>query len=234
MEDADGWKKKHGFSFTRSNISAICNRFCDFFAKKNYYIGIYASRSWLNNYIDCPRYDKWNAQWGSNDGRVQFDSSDVGNMLQYTSKPLDKDVIYQPVSYFDKYKGDKPTPRKKLDVDGLFGYQSVSALQEWMGTYVDGVVSGQLKSLQGQFPNLTSVDFGGYGSIVIKQLQDYLIHEGYKVGSSGKDGLLGYDTITALQNFLKNKKGFTITDKKGVFGESTAKALQNHLNNVLK
>lgn len=230
MEDADHWKRKHGFSFTRSNISTICNKFCDYFARKGYYIGIYASRSWLNSYIDCPRYDKWNAQWGSNNGTVQVDSSDIGNMLQYTSKPLDKDLIYKPVSHFDKYKGDIEPVKKKLVVDGVLGYESVWALQEWLGTYHDGEVSGQLKGLMGKFPALISVTYGGGGSAVIKQLQNYLIHEGFKVGASGEDGLLGSDTITALQEFLKGR-GYEITDKKGILSTSTAKALQKHLNN---
>lgn len=232
MEDADGWKRKHGFSFTRSNISAICNAFCDFFAHKGYYIGIYASRSWLNLYIDCPRYDKWNAQWGSNNGQVQVDSSDIGNLLQYTSVPLDKNVSYQPIDHFDKYKGDTPPAKTKLAVDGLLGYYSISAMQQWLGTYQDGVVSGQLETLKPKFPALISVDFGGEGSLVIKQLQNYLIREGFAVGGHGEDGLLGADTVTALQNFLK-KRGFKITDKKGILDKSTAKALQNHLNSKL-
>ena len=233
MEDADHWKKNHGFSFTRANISAICNAFCDYFAKKGYYIGIYASRSWLDGYIDCPRYDKWNAQWGTNNGRIQAETPHIGNVLQYTSVPLDKDLIYKPVSHFDKYKGEQPPKKKKLEVDGILGYYSVHAIQEWMGTYQDGEISGQLKNLQKSYPQLKAVTFGGGGSPCIKQLQNYLKGKGLNIGSYGEDGLLGGDTVHALQTFLA-KKGQNIgADKKGILGEGTAKALQRHLNSVL-
>lgn len=232
MEDADHWKRNHGFSFTRSNVSAICNAFCDYFAKKGYYIGIYASRSWLDSYIDCPKYDKWNAQWGSNNGKVNASTPHIGNVLQYTSNPIDKDLIYKPISHFDKYKGDYTPAKKKLDVDGLLGYYSVYALQEWLGTYHDGEVSGQLKTQSKYFPNLIAVAYGGGGSAVIKQLQNYLISKGFSVGKSGEDGLLGKDTVTALQKWLV-KKGYKHTDKEGTLGESTAKALQQFLNKQL-
>jgi len=101
MEDADGWKMRHGFDFSKENITNICNAFCKKVADAGYYTGIYASYSWFydskakSGYIDCPNYDKWVAHWGENDGTYSVDLSSYGASLhQYTSHPLDKDVMY--------------------------------------------------------------------------------------------------------------------------------------------
>ena len=67
MEDDDGYKARYGFRFTRQNITDICAAFLD--AIKPLNCGVYASLSWLDDYIDwrslgCPI---WNAQWGKRD-----------------------------------------------------------------------------------------------------------------------------------------------------------------------
>lgn len=224
MEDADGWKKKHGFSFTRNNISAICNAFCDVMASKKYYTGIYASRSWFDSYINCPKYDKWVAQWGSNNGKVNADTSSLGSLLQYTSKPMDKNLSYVELSHFQGEVTPTPIP-KKLTVDGIIGHDSVIALQKWMGTYQDGEISGQLYNQKKAFPSIVAVAFGGGGSICIKQLQKYLTSKGYKVT---QDGLLGPATVKAMQKFLNSKGNKLAVD--GILGTESAKELQKFLN----
>ena len=50
MEDADGYKARHGFNFTRCNVTNICRAFLD--TIKPLDCGVYASLSWLDNYID--------------------------------------------------------------------------------------------------------------------------------------------------------------------------------------
>lgn len=105
MEDADGWKKSNGFSFTARNVSAICDAFCAKTEAAGYYSGIYASYSWLVNYIDCPKYDKWVASWGSNNGTLQDDTSALGTLHQFTSKPLDRNVCYVPLSTYQGKTG---------------------------------------------------------------------------------------------------------------------------------
>jgi GH25 family lysozyme M1 (1,4-beta-N-acetylmuramidase) len=109
MEDVDTWKKRHGFSFTQSNITKICYAFCNTVKDAGYYCGIYASYSWFafdkssNNYIYCPDIDKWVAHWGeNNDGTYSSDMRKYGVMHQYSSTPLDKDVLYQDLSYFEQ------------------------------------------------------------------------------------------------------------------------------------
>ena len=67
MEDADGYKRRHGFTFSRRNITSICKAFLDTIKPLN--AGVYASYSWLERYIDWQSLDCaiWNAQWGSHD-----------------------------------------------------------------------------------------------------------------------------------------------------------------------
>ena len=109
MEDADGYKKKHGFKFTHENISAICYTFAKTIEDAGYYSGIYTSASWLQ-YIkpECDRFDKWVASWGTNNGTLQNDTSAEGTLHQYTSKPLDKNIMYADISRYTVGKATNP------------------------------------------------------------------------------------------------------------------------------
>ena len=93
IEDADGYKSRHGFNFSERNVTAICRAFLDTIKPLN--AGVYASFSWLDDYIDwqslgCPI---WNAQWGNYDDLK-------GYMWQYTDsliiggKQFDGNVLY--------------------------------------------------------------------------------------------------------------------------------------------
>ena len=65
MEDADGYKKRNGMP-SNSMLVDICERFCSDMEKAGYYVGIYASLSWLENQLKSSKldkYDKWVAQW---------------------------------------------------------------------------------------------------------------------------------------------------------------------------
>ena len=77
MGDSDSYKKRHGFEFTKANVTAICRAFLENIKPLN--CGLYASYSWLTDLIDwkslgCP---VWSAQWGSED-------SFHGKIWQYT------------------------------------------------------------------------------------------------------------------------------------------------------
>lgn len=87
MEDADGYKKRHDFAFDPAEITAICKAFIDNIGLD---CGIYASYSWLTDYIDWRSLGcaVWNAQWARND-------SIKGYMWQYT------DSLYIAGKYFD-------------------------------------------------------------------------------------------------------------------------------------
>ena len=76
MEDADGYKKRKGFSFDPAVITAMCRAFIENIGLD---CGIYASYYWLTDYIDWRSIGcaVWNAQWGPNDDIKGF-------MWQYT------------------------------------------------------------------------------------------------------------------------------------------------------
>ena len=93
MEDADNYKQRHFFAFTKKNVTNICKAFLDNVKPLN--AGVYASFSWLEDYIDwqslnCPI---WNAQWGSHDFIQGYlwqytDSENIGGEI------FDANVMY--------------------------------------------------------------------------------------------------------------------------------------------
>lgn len=78
MEDADGYKERHGFLFDPENATGICRAFLDNIGLN---CGVYASYSWLCDLIDWRSLgcSVWNAEWGGSD--------DIeGYMWQFTEK----------------------------------------------------------------------------------------------------------------------------------------------------
>ena len=74
MEDADGYKSRHGMPSNQTLVN-ICNTFGTIVETAGYKVGIYASLSWLNNQLNSPilnKYDKWVAHWN---GPVTYDSA---------------------------------------------------------------------------------------------------------------------------------------------------------------
>ena len=93
MEDADKYKARHGFSFTRRNVTNICRAFLDTIKPLN--CGVYASLSWLNELIDWESLScsVWSAQWGERDDFKGYmwqysDSVDIGG------KKFDGNILY--------------------------------------------------------------------------------------------------------------------------------------------
>lgn len=92
MEDADGYKKRNGFNFDPELITEMCRTFI---SNLGLDCGVYASLSWLANYIDWRSLNcaVWNAEWGSSD-------SIKGYMWQYTNslyiagKQFDGNILY--------------------------------------------------------------------------------------------------------------------------------------------
>ncbi|MDP4120165.1 MAG: glycoside hydrolase family 25 protein [Bacillota bacterium] len=67
MEDADGYKSKHGMP-TNGTLINICNTFLSTLSNDGYYVSLYANLSWLDNQLNSStldRFDKWVAQWNS-------------------------------------------------------------------------------------------------------------------------------------------------------------------------
>lgn len=102
------WKTNHHFNPSKDGNN-IAYEYCSRVEAQGYYTGIYCSKSWLPYFNKCERFDKWVASWGVNDGNVNDNTSNLGSILQYTSKlggsNLDGDIIY--ADNFDRYKKRK-------------------------------------------------------------------------------------------------------------------------------
>lgn len=97
MEDADGYKAKNGFTFSWPNISAITQAFIDTIRAAGYQCGVYASKSWFEDYINVDADAIWLAQWASKPTYAgKFDvwqNSDSGTVRGVTGK-VDTNVLY--------------------------------------------------------------------------------------------------------------------------------------------
>lgn len=127
MEDADGYKEKHGVT-DASRITEFCRIFCSTVQGAGYYTGIYASKSWFGTkIIGLPQYDKWVAWWGTpNDGKKRTDTSEMGTMQQYSSTfgRMDMDCIFVPLETYNvtPFSRDKSIEEYALDVwKGKYG-----------------------------------------------------------------------------------------------------------------
>lgn len=61
MEDADGYKRKHGMP-SNDVLVSICEKECLMFEEAGYYAAIYASKSWFDTKLNSSRlnrFDKW-------------------------------------------------------------------------------------------------------------------------------------------------------------------------------
>lgn len=82
MEDADGYKKRHGMPNNQMLVE-ICYTFLSMVESAGHYVSLYASLSWLNNVLvssKLDRFDKWVAQWNT-----KCDYKGVFHMWQYSS-----------------------------------------------------------------------------------------------------------------------------------------------------
>jgi len=100
MEDADGYKENR-IDINQTLISQMCQTYCSIIKNNGYHVGIYASYTWFANYITgCDQYDKWLAFWAMNDGTFTDMHSYGAQLHQFTSTPLDRDVMYVDISHF--------------------------------------------------------------------------------------------------------------------------------------
>lgn len=116
-------------------------------------------------------------------------------------------------------KDPKVVPVPPLVVDGIGGENTVRAMQRFLGTPQDGVISGQRKDLKKYYPAFTAVEYESGGSVCIRQLQKWL--------AITQDGVMGQATVKALQK----KLGVTVD---GIFGTNSMKAWQKYLNDHKK
>lgn len=105
--------------------------------------------------------------------------------------PDTRAAIARGVRAVDAPVAPAPAP-SGITVDGLWGADTTRALQRALGTPVDGVISGQVRSSSNA--NLFSAQWGKGGSTMVKVLQG-------RLGVTA-DGYLGAGTIAALQRHL--------------------------------
>ena len=115
MEDADGYKRKHGMP-SYDTLVSICEKECLMFEEAGYYAAIYASKSWFDTKLNSSRlnrFDKWMAWWNSS---AKFDH-DVYGLWQYSSNGsisgisgrVDMNKSFK--DYPSIIGGGKPTPQ---------------------------------------------------------------------------------------------------------------------------
>ena len=118
----------------------------------------------------------------------------------------------------------------KINVDGHIGKDSVTAWQKQLGTTADGVISGQSKSDKAAHERINAILYGSGGSEMVRALQKFLISKGYSCGKTGADGLMGANTVKALQKWMRDKLGYKKHAVDGILGEFTAYNVQNAIN----
>ena len=111
----------------------------------------------------------------------------------------------------------------RLDVDGYGGYNTVLDMQHALGTWEDGVISGQWRGNSEFFWAFSSVEWGAQGSQMVAALQR-------RVGAVA-DGIWGRETSTRLQEHLI-ARGYSCGDSgaDGYFGRASVRSLQECLN----
>lgn len=99
MEDADEWKRQHGWIPSEHDITQYCKDFIDNIGLN---CGVYASYSWLTTFIDWRSLgcSVWNAQWGSQDDIGGYmwqytDSLYIPGFVAGTNKCVDGNMLYQ-------------------------------------------------------------------------------------------------------------------------------------------
>lgn len=107
---------------------------------KGYYTGVYTSTSWLGTFVETT-YPIWIANWGTNDGNINSDHSDIAVIHQYTSNPFDKDVVYHDIEFF---KSDPKRDEPKKDENGSNSEKDESKNDKSDGNSSDSVKKDEI------------------------------------------------------------------------------------------
>lgn len=159
--------------------------YCDYIDDYGYKVGIYGSMSWLENKLDMPQLNERFLTWIARyvpicDYNYKYD------VWQYTSSGAvsgingncDVNWLYYEPQY-----------------SGVWNDKFTKLLQRHYGTFVDGIISRQIKQKANE--NIHKITLGIGGSQLIKAIQKDL---GIK-----QDGYIGKGTISALQQRFGTK-----------------------------
>ena len=105
-EESDNYKSKMWNNvYDPELVTSIVVAFMRQLDTAGLYCGIYSCQSWFGTVIKTEptkQWDKFVAAWGTNDGTIQRDTSNLGTMLQFTSHGgLDKDLTYIDLDIYD-------------------------------------------------------------------------------------------------------------------------------------
>lgn len=127
----------------------------------------------------------------------------------------------------------KPDYEAELDIDGYAGHLTIHKWQEQLGTYLDGIITGQIADSYKYRHNIYSIehnynknnpDYDGsklvaaiqefvgaevdglWGFETSKKIQQKLVDWGYDIGPDGVDGYFGENSVIALQKSLNDGK----------------------------
>ena len=125
MEDADGYKSRHGMP-SNSTLVDICYNFCLKVEQAGYYCGIYANLDWLKNKLNSSkldRFDKWVAQWAK---KCTYTKS--YSIWQNTSSQMINGRRFDANKLINDFATSGPTtstePSKEPNYTGKITYQS--------------------------------------------------------------------------------------------------------------
>ena len=210
MEDADGYKARHG-GWNRANVTRACKIFLEGMAKSGYYPMLYTGFEEIENYIEkaiWQKYDMWFAHWarscgykGRNLGIWQYGGET--NVLENNSIPgvgvVDKDICYKDYPTIIKnggYNGwakgsaDAPTetePTATADVP------TVATVQEWLNDNYNAGLA--VDSIYGRLTK----------AALVRALQTELNRQ---AGANlAVDGIFGSKTASAIFNIKSGMQG---------------------------
>lgn len=122
-------------ALTKEQRTNICKTFLEALKKEGYYVGLYASKDWLENWVDSSQlegYDKWVAQYAD---KITYQGSYT--IWQYTGKgqvpgiqgDVDLNIAYKAYPQIVKELGLNGWNTQKPDYQALY-QQALSQLKE--------------------------------------------------------------------------------------------------------
>jgi lysozyme len=209
MEDADGYKAKHGMP-SNATLVDICYEVLSGVEAAGYPVTLYASLSWLNGQLNSPkldRFDKWVAQWNTS---CTYDKP--FGMWQYTSDGTVNGItgrVDMDYAYYDFGLSDpqplvsQPAPAPTKSIDELA--HEVIAGQLGTGEERKAKLGSQYDAVQARVNELLGVKPAPVKSI------DELAHEvinGQLGSGEDRKRALGsqYDAVQARVNELMGAK----------------------------
>lgn len=213
MEDADGYKKKNGMP-SNAVLSKMCDKFCSVIESNGYYAGVYASESWFKNQLKTMsnKYDKWVANWGTNNGKLQSDKSSSYRLHQFTSEyKLDGKRFDKNISYYDY--------AKVIKEKGLNGFKKTSSgsttpSKKTVDQLADEVIAGKWGNGEDRKQRLTKT---GYDyNAVQKKVNEKTSTSKYYKKYTGKSAEIDtvFKAIGAPYGNYKKRK--PVSEKNGV------------------